>query len=60
MPGRPTSDEIAAISSARTRFVTRMLRRWRGRILLDQMRGPIISDQIGPIPNITTGLRNRR
>ena len=34
--------------------------RWRGRIRFDQIRGPIISDQIGPIPNITTGLRNRR
>ena len=37
-----------------------MLLRWRTRCLEDQIRGPIISDQIGPTPNITSGLRKSR
>ena len=41
-------------------LVIQTLWTWRGRISLVQKRGPIISDQIGPIPNITPGLRNSR
>ena len=56
----PTNQAIAPMTIASSRFVAITLCRWRRRILRDQKRGPIISDQIGPIPNITNGLRKRR
>ena len=58
-PG-PTNQKIAPMATASIKFVKITLCLIRGRIPLDQMRGPIISDQSGPIPNMTRGLRKSR
>ena len=46
--------------TARAMLVSQMLRLMRGRASLPGIRGRMTSAQIGPMPNITSGLRNRR
>ena len=57
---QPISQHSAAISSASATFVPMTLRRMRGRADFATIRGPTSSATIGPMPNITSGLRNSR
>ena len=56
----PTSQHKGPMIAARAMSVPITLRLIRGRASRAVKRGPITIAMTGPIPNITSGLRNRR
>ena len=57
---QPKATTASPTIATTARLVSRMLLRSLPGLEPAQIRGPIRSDQIGPIPNITAGWRNSR